>query len=275
MYRFFECLAYIALGAAIGVAVFMKEAFGHGVPNQEHHLVDTPRIHAYQMPVMGTSKAARSAQLLKIAIIDTGYNPKLVPDGIAKLKLCSEGHYDFFTKRPVVNATHWHGTVTGSIIASFLRDVNYCAIIYQVADDAGISAENIAGALHMAAREGLTAINLSLEGTSFNSVERFAFYDVTSKGTIVFIAAGNRDKNLDIVCNSYPTCYHLPNTYIVGALSDEGDSKAGYSNYGKEVNAWYQGSVEFGGQIMRGTSFAAPRALGDFVQSFSSRLAGQ
>ncbi len=146
--------------------------------------------------------------------------------------------------------------------------MNYCAVIYQVDTEEGIKVANMAKAYSKASREGITAVNISIEGIGHNFIEKLALEDLTSRGVIVFIAAGNRSDNLSETCNSYPACYRVPNTVVVGASAlEDPDHRAGYSNYGGLVTAWYPGAVTFGGEHMQGTSFAAPRALADFVYS--------
>lgn len=216
-------------------------------------------------------KAFRN-QMLRIAIIDTGWNPiEGMPDYMY-LKLCKSGHFDFNQNKAEVGHTeNLHGTVVGAIIAAELRDINYCAVIYNVDVDGRPSLANMIKAFNMASNEGLVAVNVSIEGISHDYLEKRALEKLTSKGTVVFVAAGNRGVNLSEHCSSYPGCYKVPNVVVVGATGiDDYEHRAGYSNYGQEVTVWYPGSILFAGERVNGTSFAAPRALADFVFSFVS-----
>jgi hypothetical protein len=218
------------------------------------------------------NRSVFKTQMVKIAIIDTGYSaPPNMPDSL-HIKLCKTGHYDFSTNTSTVGYSGSnHGTVVATIIASILRDVNYCAIIYQVDDGGEPSMKSMIKAYRMARHEGVVAVNLSIEGIDHDYTEALALKDLANSGATVFIAAGNRNLNMTQVCISYPSCYKLANTVVVGATGlDDNEHKAGYSNYGQEVTAWYPGSVIFNGVRQNGTSFAAPRALADFVYAFVS-----
>lgn len=211
-------------------------------------------------------------QLIKIAIIDTGYLTPPPGVDIPALKLCDTGHFNFDTKKPEVGVGYIaHGTIIGSIIAAELKNVNYCAVIYQIQVKGMISSKEVTEALNMASKEGITAVNVSLEGREYSFYERLAFKNLSDKGTLIFTAAGNRRLDLNEQCSSYPSCYRLKNIIVVGAIDEESEFKTGYSNYGYKVAVWYRGDVIWNGQKIQGTSFAAPRALSDFVYSFAAR----
>lgn len=213
---------------------------------------------------LGLASIAFAAEPVRIAIIDTGYDPDIAP---VKLKLCKTGHYDFPSKKPQIGSVHIHGTVIGSIIAAELKDVDYCAVIYQVFDeeDSLMSIQNATLAFRRAKKEKLIAINASFEGKLHSYKEHDAILELGE--VIVFAAAGNSNQDLDKTCNVYPACYEAPNVVVVGSVSPDITQKALYSNYGTLVKVWYPGDVKFNGQWQSGTSFAAPRALADYVRS--------
>lgn len=211
-----------------------------------------------------TTRSALSSPL-RIAIIDTGYNSRL---GSGTLKLCSTGHYDFQTKKNKVGSRRIHGTAVGSIIGDELKDVPYCAIIYQVeTDDDDGYFENTIKAMEMVKKEGVVAVNLSIEGYLFSFRDFYQIQKLAKRGVAIFIAAGNKNINLDEVCISYPGCYEIENTYIVGATAFDSRTKSAYSNYGRSVKIWEPGYYDLHGRLFEGTSFAAPRALSDYVRS--------
>ena len=204
--------------------------------------------------------------LLKIAVIDTGFD---ISRAQGQPKLCKSGHYDFAAKKAVVGFSSAHGTIVSSILAEGLEDVNYCIIAYNVQVRGRVDMPSVYEALRRARREGVVAVNMSLEGVlhSFSEVRELEL--TARRGIATFIAAGNDNKNLDETCNSYPACYLVDNTYIVGALTVDPRGKAQFSNYGSRVTIWKEGFYEFHGQYTEGTSFAAPRATSDYVLSLS------
>lgn len=216
------------------------------------------------------AKPKKTDQLIKIAIIDTGYNESLAS---TKLKLCPTGSFDFAKEQPGVAAMDPHGTLVGSTVATGLEGVNYCAVIYQVMRPSGtISAETIRRAFKMILDQGIQAVNLSLTGFEYSFVERNAIERVAKRGTTIFAAAGNDGANLDLFCASYPACYPLEGVYVVGATQNDNEFRAPYSNYGRRVDIWMDGHAEVSGLAMDGTSFAAPRALSAYVYSLSVLL---
>lgn len=281
-----EALAYLLLGSVIGIAFMMHErAVSQPAASI---LVDLPKVQKMipkvtprlrrthpALRACGTSQmhcpsgsviGQAGATPVKIAIIDTGYDEKNLPEGYPVLKICPEGSYDFVVRRKGVTSSHWHGNVTASIIANLLQDVNYCALVYNVATGASIPDDALLDAVKQASKEHLFAVNLSLGGTVYSAAIHQALLALEGTGTTIFIAAGNDNKNLNSVCNTYPACFKLKNTFVVGA-TDHDVFKASYSNEGTKVNSWYDGSFNYNGQLVQGTSFASPRALGDWVQS--------
>lgn len=223
--------------------------------------------------IRGNSPLEKSSQiapkphaLIKIAIIDTGYD---AGQAFAKIKLCKTGHFDFATNTPVLASTNPHGTMVASLIAQGLDGVNYCAVIYQVNGPEGVTFENLIGAFAKAEQESLQAINLSIQGYKYSFFEKAAITRVALRGTHVFVAAGNDNLNLDEACNSYPGCYSIRGLHMVGAMNPDYSSRASYSNYGSRVELWYPGFYQTVMEYGKGTSFAAPRALADYVYSLA------
>lgn len=273
VYDVMRAIAYLLIGVAIGVSIMIHERIlaHQTVPT----LVDLPKIQPKaaratrsKKPDLGTKIRASAATPVRIALIDTGYDPSIIPDGVEKLKICPEGSYDFISEKPGVAAAHWHGSVTGSLIAEGLKDVDYCVLVYQVATfTGGIPDEALIAALKRASGEHLTALNMSLGGLTYSADVEAALRAISSQGVAVFVAAGNDAHDFNVMCNTYPACYKIPGMYTVGAV-DEGYLKASYSNYGERVDAWYLGTVEFAGNRLQGTSFSSPRALADHVRAF-------
>lgn len=221
--------------------------------------------------ITGSEFRLPAGRLIKIAIIDTGLQLSRT-----SLKLCNSGHFNFANGRSEVGVSTLyplHGTKVASIIAKRLKNVDYCAIIYQVQRGVNIDPVDIAKAAHMARLMRVDAVNISLAAASstlngFSLVEEHELYDLSKKSK-VFVAAGNYGINLDTECTQYPACY-VNDTVIVGALEDT-KLRAPYSNYGDNVvTEWRSGSVVWDGVTDQGTSYAAPQALSDYVLSLAS-----
>ena len=202
----------------------------------------------------------------KIAIVDTGYNPKFVPVGHEKLKLCSTGHFDFTSGKNQVGSNLEHGTYVATIIADELKDVDYCAVIFNVYhpknDENKMPTEDIVSAFFKAKDENVQFVNASYDTHLSSVAEREAMKDFTKSGRQVFVAAGNHSLNLDYECLAFPACFDIPNTLVVGALKPDRSGRMFDSNYGSKVVLWFNG--DFLG-LEQGTSFAAPRALASRV----------
>ncbi len=159
------------------------------------------------------------------------------------------------------------------VLAEKLKDVDYCLIIFQVftttpnhSPDA--TSEDIASALNDTVGLHVTAINASWDGPVPLPLEKKAFEKVERVKTPVFVAAGNHHVNLDVDCQSYPTCYGIKNVISVGMQDLESPKEhAKISNYGKLVTIWAPGYYRMGDEENwnQGTSFAAPRALADYI----------
>jgi subtilisin family serine protease len=217
----------------------------------------------------GTSCAANADEpKFKIAIIDTGYD---IHAPGTKLKLCQSGHYDFKSRRAVVEHTMDHGTKVASIIAERLKDVDYCAVILQVKGSVDFSIGNNVQALIQVAAMGVTAVNYSFDGYLTSVAERDALRLLANRGVGVFVAAGNGSKNLDYECDTFPACLDIEGMNVVGALDPNTNEIASYSNRGTRIKLWYSGRYHSQDKTDNGTSFATPRALSEYILSLDAK----
>lgn len=218
---------------------------------------------------MAIASAPASADTIKIAIIDTGYNKD---EATFPLKLCKTGHYDYAMKREaVIPSKDLHGTNVASVIAKELIDEDYCAIIFRVTLGPSYKYE-LENALVRAQKEKVKAINLSIVGVQHSYLEKQLFIDATKAGIKIFTGAGNDNINLDQMCIAHPGCYGIEGVVTVGSLSPDYTQKAVYSNYGTKVNVWYPGAVrKKDGRWAEGTSYASPAALADYVLSLKKQ----
>ncbi len=197
----------------------------------------------------------------KIAIIDTGMSP--VPFDMSFFKLCTDGHHDFTIDKAEVGADKiGHGSYVTSIINRRANTKNICFLIYKVIPSRDVN--TIAKAIYKAYRQGAEVINISL-GANYTTpyLEKVVKF-VTTRGIKLFVSAGNENANLNEKCVLYPQCIKGVNSNmrLVGALDTYGEP-ASYSNYGLKIHVWKWGDI----RRSRGTSFSAPRALGDYVRS--------
>jgi hypothetical protein len=225
--------------------------------------------------------SANADQLIKIAILDTGYDAEYAKQiGAEPLKLCPTGHYNFDTSKAEVGFLNQrlfegrgkHGTVVASIIAENLKRVNYCAIIYQIYKTPTILNSAIANAitaLKMMEKEGVTAVNMSYGGYEPHSEEFAVMNHLSNKGTMFFVAAGNDHKDLSKQCRYFPACYDILNKVTVGAKNYAG--LCSVSNYGKIVTyalGLPPAYLKLKEKVCA-TSYAVPNALSDYVLSVS------
>lgn len=204
-------------------------------------------------------------ELYRIAIIDSGFTPGIVGD--THKKLCKDGHYDFSeNKRQVGIDLYPHGSMVAGIINMTAKSDNICFVIIKIDENFLTFEDSFTKALLKAEEANVQAVNISLIFPHFNHKAEKVLKRMTKNDVKFFIAAGNDSTNLNLLCQRYPQCTRTNsnNVFIVGATDVMG-TPAHYTNYGSIVTVWENGS--FMGAL--GTSFAAPRALGRYVDSLN------
>ncbi len=203
-----------------------------------------------------------------IAILDTG----LKPQGLNFGTQIVQGYDILNGTTDTTTYAGNHGTyVAGAAVQAFndaAGNAGYCAscdvMPVQVGTDSGASYSDMATGITWAADHGAKIENLSWAGTSSSSTLASAVSYASSKGVIVFAAAGNSNCN----CATYPAA--TPGVLGVAGVDNTGN-KAGDSNYGSWVavaapegnmTSWpsLNGGPGFG--PVGGTSLAAPAAAG-------------
>lgn len=196
----------------------------------------------------------------KVAIIDTGFTPMMFSS--AWEKICKTGHYDYSKDTPTVGMdVILHGSLVALIITDEAPDEDYCLQIYKVMGGKATYVD-VARAINKAVDNGAKVINLSLTVNVYTAAMHKAVIRATRLGVKIFAAAGNAGQNLNEYCNVFPQCLKRINNnlILVGAANKHGELER-YSNYGVKVAVYNWGDI---GQA-RGTSFAAPRALAQYL----------
>lgn len=208
------------------------------------------------------AKAADITKMYKIAIIDTGFTP--LPFNGTGFKICKSGHFDYATDTPTVGEdTIGHGSYVTALADGHAQTENICFLIYKVFGGQS-SIESVNKAMISAYKAGAKAINMSLSISKYEKRTHAIVKAITNRGVKMFVSAGNASTNMNTYCNSYPACFKgiNKNMIIVGS-TDYYRERASYSNYGFSIDVWEYGDLG----RSRGTSFAAPRALGNYVKT--------
>jgi subtilisin family serine protease len=185
---------------------------------------------------------------LKIAVIDSGLNGR-------SDKLCSTGHYDFIADKAGVGVDKLgHGTKIVKAIETYAKG-DYCIVVLKVFPEP--SKDLVDRAVTYAVAQGATVINMSIQGDRFLLAEYLAMRDATVKGVKIFIAAGNVGMDLDQNCETYPACYNLKNTVVVGSI---GNNKV---NHGSIVTE----NEDYCFENLCGTSLSTAIATGKYIRS--------
>ena len=206
-----------------------------------------------------------------IAVLDTGILPhidlegRILPgqDMISDLFIANDGDGrdsdatdpgDFVTQDDrcgFSSSSSWHGThVAGTIGANTANETGVAGVMWsskilpvRVLGKCGGYTSDIADGIRWASGlevEGLPinpnpakVINLSLGGRGeCGRYIQDAIDSATEKGSLIVVAAGNSNQNMDEVSFSPANC---KNVLTVGAANYDGN-RAGYSNYGQRID---------------------------------------
>jgi serine protease len=178
--------------------------------------------------------------------------------------------YDFVNDDADPMDDNGHGTHVAGIAAAVtdngtgVAGVSWGAQIMPVKvlnAGAGGTFDDVAQGIIWAVDNGAQVINLSLGGTTNSPVLQSAIAYAYSQGVVVVAAAGNSNSAV-----LYPAAY---DPVIAVAASDASDNRAGFSNYGPEVDVTAPGvninSTALGGgyENRSGTSMAAAFVTGE------------
>ncbi|WP_238165628.1 S8 family serine peptidase [Kribbella caucasensis] len=239
-------------------------------PNDEYYASDQGYLSTIRMPQAWD--ISKSAGTQTVAVLDTG-----VDAGHPELSGRILPGYNALNKTTNTNDDNSHGTMVAGIIAANTNNgrgvagVAWNARILPVkvlnAEGSGSDSSVVAG-INWAASHGARVINMSLGGSSYNSVMHDAVKNAVAKGIVVVAASGNEYSN----ALHYPASF--PETISVGATDNNGVLTT-FSSWGDTVDitapGWHILSTGpraltdpryepyWGGN---GTSFSAPMVAG-------------
>jgi len=199
-----------------------------------------------------------------VAVIDTGvdYNHPDLQGQVVKGP--DFGNNDSDPMDDQGHGTHVAGTIAalgdnGKGVVGVAYNTKILAIKVLGSDGSGDMAA-IAKGILKAQEMGAKVINMSLGGEQDARTIKDAVDQVTAKGSLVVVAAGNENTTRD----TYPAAY--PNVLSVGA-SDKSDRRSSFSNYGTYVDVAAPGTgilstTEKDYKSHDGTSMASPHVAG-------------
>jgi subtilisin family serine protease len=209
------------------------------------------------------SHAANAASV--VAVIDTGIDPNIK-------NLCKSNHKDFSGSG--LNDDFGHGTHIAGLINKYSGKVKFCLVNIKYYYKLNSNEENtnaMKSSIRYAIDIKADIINISGGGLNYDAEEHKLIKEALDKNIKVIVAAGNESMNLNENCNYYPACYDKRLT-VVGNLNKYGH-KSSFSNYGKAVNAWENGTDAMSnlpnGEMgtMSGTSQATAIFTGKYLSS--------
>ena len=209
----------------------------------------------------GTSVA--KANIIKIAIIDTGFNYKYKD----KVNFCKTGHKDFTGTG--LQDNHGHGTHIAGLIAKNAKS-NYCVMILKSYDPAtGGNINNSANAIEWAITQKVDIINYSGGGLTPSIRERRAVLKALDAGIVIVAAAGNERADLSHTAY-YPASYDK-REIVVGNLSKNGH-RAPSSSFGGPTDLMVVGTnIKSINGIMTGTSQSTAIVTGIIAKQLYTR----
>lgn len=283
------------------VTYFMQHAdrLAYAEPNYVRSLFRTPNDLQYG-ELWGMTKISAPAAwdittgnaATVVAVIDTGMDmdhPDLLgnlwnnQDEIPNDNLDNDGNgyvddvngWDFSADDRTPEDSDGHGTHCAGTVGAVGNNNNQVAGVcwtvrimpVRAGTGAGLFDSDIVDSIRYAARNGAKVLSNSYGGPGFSQTVYDAISYANKSGAIFVAAAGNDGMDNDLF-PQYPAGYELPNVIAVAA-TDEDDSLAGFSNYGRTtvdiaapgvniISTWLDGQTH----SLDGTSMACPHVAG-------------
>ena len=186
---------------------------------------------------------------IRVAILDTGII------GFKGAKFCSTNEVDFTDG----GAYPTHGTNVAKIIHKYAGSADYCftAVKWYPAVN---TLHTLRESLKYAISHNFHIVVIAGGGTVPDAEEERLIQKLLDKNTIVIVAAGNEQANLDDKCNYYPACYD-PRLLVASAKIPE-------ANKGKAVDFYSIGSYK--GE--RGSSWATAAVAGMIIKKLDLHI---
>lgn len=265
-----------------GVSAAASDEFSYRAAYTDPYLSpDSGLSYQYHHTVIGSPyawEAGYTGTGVKVAVLDTGVGSNSDIPGVTEVG---------------TNATmdlHGHGTHVAGIIAASANGqygvgvapgVQLYASNVLPNNGSGTIDDTMAGIRAVSGQAGssivVDVINMSLGGFGYSGIYQDVITKAYDQGVAIFAAAGN-DGGSNY---NYPACYdHV----ISIAATDQGNTRASFSNYGAKVDLSAPGvdinsTNVFEGQsgetyiTMSGTSMACPVAVGEAAVILSANLA--
>ncbi len=203
-------------------------------------------------------KAATADKKLRVAVVDTGFSDKSIPDGSIA------GGKNYIVESMGTDDTYGHGTAVASIILENVPDAELVALVSSVYDhgkltqvDADTFARIIMDAVDVYECD---VINVSAGFAADVETVRQAVDYAKEKGVVIVAAAGN-DYQDNPDAKYYPAAYE--SVIAVGSMNENKTSISDFSQRGEWVDIYECGenitvkTLSGNERIVSGTSYSA------------------
>lgn len=203
-------------------------------------------------------KAATADKKIRVAVVDTGFSDKSIPDGSIA------GGKNYIVESMGTDDTYGHGTAVASIILENVPDAELVALVSSVYDhgkltqvDADTFARIIMDAVDVYECD---VINVSAGFAADVETVRQAVDYAKEKGVVIVAAAGN-DYQDNPDAKYYPAAYE--SVIAVGSMNENKTSISDFSQRGEWVDIYECGenitvkTLSGNERIVSGTSYSA------------------
>lgn len=205
-----------------------------------------------------TGKAATADKKIRVAVVDTGFSDKSIPDGSIA------GGKNYIVESMGTDDTYGHGTAVASIILENVPDAELVALVSSVYEhgkltqvDADTFARIIMDAVDVYECD---VINVSAGFAADVETVRQAVDYAKEKGVVIVAAAGN-DYQDNPDAKYYPAAYE--SVIAVGSMNENKTSISDFSQRGEWVDIYECGenitvkTLSGNERIVSGTSYSA------------------
>lgn len=210
------------------------------------------------LPVLLGLTQAHSAELIQVAVIDSGYSTA------ANAPLCPRGHKNFSGFGTLIDEHPTrHGSNIAGLIAIEAGQTGYCIVVIKILHKSPTATiRAYINALKEVYDQGYKIVNISFAGPAPDKEEADLLRQLLDRGTTIFVAAGNNGTHLNPVqCTVFPACVD-PRLIVVS------DPVLPQANKGPIVDLYIDGQNKTaGGVTLTGTSQSTAIATGSHIRS--------